>query len=107
MKETFATTDAGPNRRLSSGGSCISRLGLNITRVSYNKAVDTHMLFVEVEGEEEKLERARAELDALGYLREEKGIGSVILLEFKLKDEPGALLPVLDLIHSYRFTYPI
>lgn len=103
MKETFATTMPDRIGAFLQADRCISRLGLNITRVSYNKAVDTHMLFIEVEGEEEKLERARAELDALGYLREEKGIGSVILLEFKLKDEPGALLPVLELIHSYRF----
>ena len=34
---------------------CITNLGLNITRVSYNKAVETHTLFLEVEGSEEEL----------------------------------------------------
>ena len=31
----------------------ISALGVNITRVSYNKSIDIHMLFIEVEGEGE------------------------------------------------------
>ena len=29
---------------------CFSALGINITRVSYDKAVDSHMLFLDVEG---------------------------------------------------------
>lgn len=34
---------------------CLAALDVNITRVSYNKAVDIHTLFIEVEGDEDKL----------------------------------------------------
>ena len=29
---------------------CFASLGINITRVSYDKSVDSHMLFLDVEG---------------------------------------------------------
>ena len=81
----------------------ISALGLNITRVSYNKAIDVHMLFLEVEGSEEQLAAADRELTALGYLNGDAKAGNVILIEFQLRDKLGTLLPVLELIHQYRF----
>ena len=81
----------------------ITDLGLNITRVSYNKAVDAHTLFLEVEGEEAVLARAEQALKALGYLKEDTEIGHVMLIEFLLRDEPGTLLPVLELIDSFHF----
>ena len=37
---------------------CFSELGINITRVSYNKAVDSHTLFIDAEGTEEQLKKA-------------------------------------------------
>ena len=37
---------------------CFSELGINITRVSYNKAVDSHTLFIEVDGEQAQLNKA-------------------------------------------------
>ena len=32
---------------------CFSQLNINITRVSYNKAVDSHTLFIDAEGTDE------------------------------------------------------
>ena len=66
---------------------CMTDLGLNITRVSYNKAVDTHTLFLEAEGDAEGLVRAEQALASLGYLNEETGIGHVLLIEFMLHPE--------------------
>ena len=40
---------------------CFANLGINITRVSYNKAVDSHTLFIDAEGDEEQLKKAEAE----------------------------------------------
>lgn len=37
---------------------CFASLGINITRVSYNKAVDSHMLFIDAEGSKEQLAEA-------------------------------------------------
>ena len=103
MKQTFTTTMPDQVGAFLLADRCLTRLGLNITRVSYNKAVDTHMLFLEVEGEDELLRQAEEELNGLGYLQNDKSAGSVMLIEFQLKDEPGALYPVLELIDSFHF----
>ena len=41
---------------------CFSELGINITRVSYNKAVDSHTLFIEVDADEKQFEKANEKL---------------------------------------------
>ena len=48
---------------------CFASLGINITRVSYNKAVDSHTLFLDAEGPEEQLKKADLELKNIGYLQ--------------------------------------
>lgn len=103
MKRTFTTTMPDQVGAFLLADRCLTGLGLNITRVSYNKAVDTHMLFLEVEGDPETLDKAEWELARLGYLQNELGAGRVLLLEFQLKDEPGSLYPVLKLIHAFHF----
>lgn len=57
MKKTYVTSM--PNRigAFLKVSSCFSRLGINITRVSYNKAVDSHTLFIDAEGTEEQLKK--------------------------------------------------
>ena len=103
MKKTFMTTMPDHAGAFLKADRCLSRLGLNITRVSYNKAVDAHMLFIEVEGAEESLQLAQLELSQLGYLTEHHRGSGVILLEFKLKNEAGALYPVTKLVDSFGF----
>ena len=82
---------------------CFSRLGINITRVSYNKAVDSHTLFIDAEGTEEQLKKADIELEKIGYLDNDKSKTSVVLLEFCLKDVPGSVTDVLKLISEFNF----
>ena len=65
---------------------CFSSLGINITRVSYNKAVDSHTLFIDAEGTEEQLAKADTELEKIGYLNNNDNKTSIVLLEFCLKD---------------------
>lgn len=103
LKKTFTTTLPDRIGAFLSASEALSALGVNITRVSYNKAIDTHMLFLEVEGSEEMLQKAEQVLFSLGYLQNEKRAGSVILLEFHLKDEPSRLTPVLTLIEETSF----
>ena len=50
---------------------CFSELGINITRVSYNKAVDSHTLFIDAEGTEEQLKKA-------DELEKQKNVSSMI-----------------------------
>ncbi len=82
---------------------CFSRLGINITRVSYNKAVDTHILFIDAEGSDEQLKKADAELEKIGYLQGNSNKTSIVLTEFYLKDVPGSVTDILTIINEFNF----
>lgn len=103
MKKTFITTMPDQIGAFLTADEKLSAIGVNITRVSYNKAIDTHTLFLEIEGEEELLTQAEEILTDLGYLQKEGKTGSVLLLEFHLKDEPNRLYPILVLIQEFNF----
>ena len=82
---------------------CFAKLGVNIIRVSYDKAVDSHMLFLDVEGTQEQIRMADAELEKIGYLQSTESASSVVLIEFVLRDVPGSVTEVLKLIHRFNF----
>ncbi len=82
---------------------CFYELGINITRVSYNKAVDSHTLFIEVDGEESQLEKASLRLKQIGYLSNTEENSKIILIEFDLEDRPGSVTKVLELISKFNF----
>ena len=82
---------------------CFAELGINITRVSYDKAVDSHMLFLDVEGTKEQIQKANVQLEEIGYLQNSAGNSSVVLLEFFLEDVPGSVTGILELIHLFNF----
>lgn len=103
MKQTFTTTMPDRVGAFLGASKCISNMGANITRVSYNKAIDMHMLFIEVDGTAEQIAGIATLLKAQGYLPENPQQGSVMMLEFRLRDQSGALLPVLELIDQFHF----
>lgn len=103
MRKTFVTHMDDHVGAFLQACSCITALGVNITRVSYNKSIDIHMLFIEVEGEAEAIEACTQQLEAIGYLQDKYSERRIVLVEFRLKDEPGRVLPVLQLIDRYRF----
>ena len=82
---------------------CFSQLNINITRVSYNKAVDSHTLFIDAEGTEEQLKKADIELEKIGYLQSDTNKTSIVLIEFRLSDVPGSVTSVLELINEFNF----
>ena len=82
---------------------CFAALGINITRVSYDKAVDSHMLFLDVEGTEEQIRKADTELEKIGYLQNNSADSSIVLIEFCLEDVPGSVTRVLELISAFNF----
>lgn len=82
---------------------CFCELGINITRVSYNKAVDSHTLFIDAEGTEDQLRKADIELEKIGYLQDSVKGTSVVLIEFRLADVPGSVTDVLTLINDFNF----
>lgn len=103
MKQTYITSMPDHAGAFLEAGRIIAEIGANITRVSYNKAVDVHTLFIEASGTPEQLKAVSTRLNAIGYIQNLAGSAQVILLDFVLKDEAGALLPVLELISRYAF----
>jgi len=103
MKKTYVTSMPNHIGAFLKASQCFSSLGVNITRVSYNKAVDSHTLFIDAEGTKEQLEKADVELERIGYLPDTLNKTSVVLLEFCLKDIPGSVTSVLTLINDFNF----
>ena len=75
MKKTYVTKMPNHIGAFLKASKCFYELGINITRVSYNKAVDSHTLFIEVEGEELQLEKASQKLKQIGYLSLQRKAG--------------------------------
>ncbi|MBR6982197.1 MAG: Zn-dependent hydrolase [Ruminococcus sp.] len=107
MNRTFVTKMPNHIGAFLKASKCFASLGINITRVSYNKAVDSHLLFIDAEGTPQQLAKAAEELTAIGYLQCGEDNRSVVLLEFRLKDEPGSVTAILELIsaHSFNISY--
>lgn len=103
MKKTYVTTMPDKAGAFLKASKLFADLGINITRVSYNKAVDTHTLFIEADGDERLFEKVDIKLKELGYIATPKAKSNVILLEFKLDDKPGQLVKVLELIGKYNY----
>ena len=103
MKKTYVTKMPNHIGAFLKASKCFSELDINITRVSYNKAVDSHTLFIEVEGEEKQLEKANEKLKEIGYLSNGEENSKIILLSFRLKDVPGSVTDVLELISKFNF----
>lgn len=103
MNKTFVAKMPNHIGAFLKASKCFASLGINITRVSYNKAVDSHMLFIDAEGTPQQLEKAADELTAIGYLQCADDNRSIVLLEFKLKDEPGSVTAILELISAHNF----
>ena len=62
MKKMYITTMPDHIGAFLKASECFASLGVNITRVSYNKAVDSHTLFIDAEGDEEQLRKADAHI---------------------------------------------
>ena len=103
MKKTYATSMPNHIGSFLKASKCFAALGINITRVSYDKAVDSHMLFLDVEGTEEQIQKADMELEKIGYLQNNAADSSIVLIEFCLEDIPGSVTRVLELINAFNF----
>lgn len=101
MKKTYITTMPDHIGAFLKASRCFAALGVNITRVSYNKAIDAHTLFLDGEGTPEQLAEADRQLAEIGYLPSGREKQSIVLLEFRLRDTPGSVMEVLSLISAY------
>ena len=102
MKKTYVTTMPNHIGAFLKASECFAALGINITRVSYNKAVDSHTLFIDAEGNEAQLKAADERLVSIGYLQNADSGKDIVLVEFHLKDVPGSVTEVLRIINEYR-----
>lgn len=75
--------------------------GGNIVRVSYNRAVDPHMLFVDVQASENVLLEIQKGLSDIGYINENITEIRIIEVSVRIPDKPGAVLPVLEILNRY------
>ena len=103
MKKTYVTSMPDHIGAFLKASECFSSLGINITRVSYNKAVDSQTLFIDAEGTEEQLAKADIALGEIGYLQNNQSGKSVVMIEFHLKDVPGSVTDILTLINVFHF----
>lgn len=101
MKKTYITNIPNKIGALLQATKLFTELGINITRVSYNKAVDSHALFIEVEGDENNLLEADRLLSDIGYINNSDSDVGIVLLEFTLRDVTGSATRVLTLIEEY------
>ena len=84
MRSSFITSVPDKSGAFLKAVKIFASLDLNIVRTSYNKSVDSHMIFLEVEGKEEKITEAREKLKILGYVNISKE--NVVLMEFIVID---------------------
>ena len=61
-----------------------------------------HTMFLDVEAAEAQHEAITEKLSEIGYIQEQKSIPQVLLLDFLLKDVPGSVQPVLELIRRHH-----
>ena len=83
-------------------GRIISGAGGNIVRVNYNRAVDTHTLFIEVAASDDQHAVIERELSECGYLTSEGDDRRILMIVLRLPDRPGAVLPVLEILGKYN-----
>lgn len=103
MKKNFFTTMPDKMGAFLKASKCFAQLGINITRTSYNKAVDVHSLFIEAEGDEKSLSLAEERLKEFGFLNDESFVPNLTIMEFKLPDRPGEVIKILELICLFGF----
>lgn len=71
----------------------------NITRVSYNKGIN---LFIEVNATEDQLNAIDKELADISYVDDVPPEPTVLVMNVRITDVPGALYPVLKVIDKYN-----
>jgi len=103
MKKTYITNMPNKIGAFLQASRCFAGLGINITRVSYNKAIDSHTLFIDVQGDPEHLAEADRQLMQIGYLQKNTSESNIILIEFTLNDVPGSVTRILELIEQFSF----
>lgn len=100
-RKTFVTSMPDKSGSFLRASKIIAGHNGNIVRVSYNKAVDLHMLFVDVQAPADKLIRIEEDLSAVGYINKRIIETRVIEVSVRIPDKAAAILPVLEILNNY------
>ena len=102
MRRTYITRMPDKAGAFLLASNIISAAGGNIARVNYNKAIETHTLFIEVSAHAEQLEEIARRLSDCGYLSDSPDDKELLMIVLKLPDSPGAVTPVLEILNHYK-----
>lgn len=100
-RKSYVTTMPDKTGAFLLASKIIAKYSGNIARVSYNKAVDLHTLFIDVVATDESICEIGKELESVGYLNNKISEINVIVVVIKIPDMPGAVLPVLKILDRY------
>ncbi len=100
-RKTYVTSVPDKTGAFLLASKIIAKHNGNIVRVSYNKAVDLHTIFIDVEATEEELSEISEELGNVGYINDKISEIRVVVVNIKIPDEPGAVLPILKILDRY------
>ncbi len=103
MRETFVLVLSDRRGSLLEAERPFARRGVRVVRASFNKVVDVHTLFLEVEGPQAAIEAAGAELAEMRLLPGQHDVGRVRLVEARVGTDPGAIEPVLEVVDRWGF----
>ena len=101
MKKTYIMTMPDSAGSLLQVSRIVESEGGNIDRIDYQKAVDLHTLFLDIEASREELKNITQRFNELGLLYNPNPESEVILVELKLPDKKGSLCPILEIINDY------
>lgn len=102
MRKTYVTRLPDKAGAFLQASRIISEENGNIVRVSYNRALDVHTLFMEVNADEQAQARITDRLRENGYLSDGNTGTQILMTVLKLRDEPGAVTPVLEVLDKYK-----
>lgn len=80
----------------------ISSHNANITRLSYNKVVDQHTVFVEVYADEKDIRELSDELQEKNYLLKHESEEIDVLITLQIIDIPGTVTNILEVFEKYN-----
>jgi len=100
VKRTFTTRTPDKPGAFMQACKAIGGHGGNITRVSYKRGALN--LFIEVMGTKEQLRAIEQDLGQMAYVSLDAVEPTVLVMEVKIPDTPGSLLPVLEAISRYE-----
>ena len=106
MKKTYVTNTPDKVGAFLKSCEIITKCKANITRVSYNKAVDLHTLFLDVEADEKTHQLIEKELSLIGYTVPKIPETSVVNICIHMPDVSGSLLPVLRILEKHTINIP-